>query len=310
MKGPLISVLMVTYNSSLFVEKSIESILNQSYIYWELIIFDDNSTDDTWTKVSFFNDQRIKKFKNSSNLGEYENRNQALLTAEGDWVIFIDADDILYEYGLEVMIGQALKHASCGMLICRPWDERILYPVVISPRQFYLFEYLDTSIIGINFTKVLFKRTAVLKVGSFDQLNIKMGDAFLQYKIGMLYDTIVIQDGFSWWRRRKGQASENLVQNTHLFIIDSYQYLIPLLQDPNNPLTNEQKQIAFYNLYGNYIRLMAKSLLKLKIKTFLILLNANGIPYKYLKSIFIPQRRNYFNSYSGENPLKHSEPYS
>ncbi len=294
---------MVTYNSSKFIIESIVSILNQTFKNFELIICDDNSTDNTWEIICSYNDDRIIKIKNERNLGEYQNRNKAIALAKGEWIIFIDGDDILYEFGLEIMLSQAIKNIDCGMVITRPWDERILYPIKISPKQLYQFQYLDTSIIGINFTKVLFKRSAILDVGCFDNQNIKMGDAYIQYRIGMLYPSLIMQDGFSWWRRRKGQASEKLIKNTHLYILDSYLYLLPMLKDKNNPLSNEEKKIAFNNIYGNYLRFLCRQFLYLKIFKVFNLLKKHPIPIKYLKAIAIPQQREYFNKYSGENPL-------
>lgn len=301
---PRVSVLMVTYNSEKFITDSIVSILNQTYRDFELIICDDLSTDQTWETICRVKDPRIRNYRNENNLGEYANRNKAISLARGEWIIFIDGDDILYEFGLEVMLAHATKHPECGMVICRPWDERIIYPVIITQKQFYQFEYLDRSILGINFTKLLMKRNAVIEVGCFDDLNIRMGDAYIQYKIAMHFPSLIIQDGFSWWRRRKGQASENLIQNNHLFFIDHYKYALALLKDENNPLSAHETRTAFYNLYGNYIRLMIKKLFQFRISPFILLLKAHSIPPKYAGSVFIPQQRNFFGNYSGENPLR------
>ncbi|HNR06411.1 MAG TPA: glycosyltransferase [Saprospiraceae bacterium] len=294
---------MVSYNSARFIKDSIQSILNQSYVDFELIICDDNSTDNTWEIISEYNDTRILKIKNEVNIGENANRNNAISLSKGQWLIFIDADDILYDYGLEIFVRHVTNNEDCGMIIARPWDERIRYPFKIYPLQFYQFEYLDNSIIGRNFTKVLFKKSAIIETGCFDNMQIKMGDAYIQYKIGMLYPSIIIQDGLSWWRRRKGQASEKLIQNTDLFIIDSYKYLVPLLANKNNPLNNEQKEIALNNLYGSYSRFVLKLLITFKFSKVISLLKIHPIPIKYFKSILRPQKRDYFRNYSGENPL-------
>src|SRR5205809_1097603 len=83
------------------------------------------------------------KFINEQNLGEYANRNKAISLANGEYLIFIDGDDLIYPYGLSFMMDFAVKYPDCAMILSRPVDERVIYPKHISPRQFYCFEYLD-----------------------------------------------------------------------------------------------------------------------------------------------------------------------
>ena len=63
----LISVILSTFNNSLSISDSVNSILGQTYKNIELLIIDDGSTDDTWKKVNKFNDSRIKLYKNKKN---------------------------------------------------------------------------------------------------------------------------------------------------------------------------------------------------------------------------------------------------
>lgn len=298
----LISVLMVTYNSSKFIEQAIESILSQTYTNFELIISDDNSLDKTWDIINRYNDPRIKKNKNTSNIGEYNNRNLAISMARGEYLIFIDGDDIMYPYALKILSEFAIKFPSCGMILARPWDERIIYPVVISPYQFYCFEYLDRGISGVNFTKILFKTSELKKIGGFDNNKIKMGDAYIQFKMASHFSSLVIPDGFTWWRRSSGQASEKLLHKHNLFLMDSLQYLIPFLHK-TTLFTKGQKKMAYQNIYGSYLRWAIKQLFKLRFKSTIKLLYYHPIPAKYFFSIFKPQKRNFFDTFSGDHPL-------
>jgi len=300
---PFISVLMVTYNSSAFVTEAIGSVLAQTDANFELVICDDNSTDNTWDIINSFKDERIKASRNDKNLGEYQNRNKAIATAKGDYVIFVDGDDIIYDYCLKTLTSFAVKYPDCGMILARPWNERIIYPLQISSRQFYCFEFLDSGITAINFTKILFKKVALLAVNCFDNSKIKMGDDYIQYKIAALYPSLVIQDGFSWWRRRSGQASERLVKNPYLFFMDSLQYKLPALTN-TDLLTSEEKEVAFNNVYGNYLRYAIRQMLKLRFKNSIGLLRHYPVPGKYLTSVFKKPVKNFFSGYSGENPLK------
>ena len=89
----LVSIIMPSYNTAKYIGEAIQSVLNQSYQTWELIIIDDCSTDDTDRVVKTFNDSRIKYIKNNRNVGAATSRNYALKKATGKWIAFLDSDD-------------------------------------------------------------------------------------------------------------------------------------------------------------------------------------------------------------------------
>lgn len=86
---------MPSYNTGQFISETIESVLNQSYSNWELIIVDDCSTDNTDDVVkNYLKDNRIRYFKNDNNSGAAVSRNKALREAKGKWIAFLDSDDL------------------------------------------------------------------------------------------------------------------------------------------------------------------------------------------------------------------------
>lgn len=91
-----VSIIMPVYNGEKFVEKSIQSVLNQDYGRWELIIINDCSTDNTEEIIREFaiNDNRIKILTNEKNSGVAESRNRGLISAKGKFVAFLDSDDL------------------------------------------------------------------------------------------------------------------------------------------------------------------------------------------------------------------------
>lgn len=93
MNQPLVSIITPMHNDSAFVRQTIESVLNQTYQNWEMIIVDDCSTDGSSEIVSLYNDERIRLFRNEENMGAAHSRNVALKNATGDYVAFLDADD-------------------------------------------------------------------------------------------------------------------------------------------------------------------------------------------------------------------------
>ena len=89
----LVSIIVPAYNAEKYVADAIESVLRQTYPYFELIIVDDASTDRTAEVVQSFSDQRIKLIRHTSNKGPGAARNTAIETAKGKWIAFLDADD-------------------------------------------------------------------------------------------------------------------------------------------------------------------------------------------------------------------------
>ena len=100
----LVSVIMPSYNTASYIKETIQSVLNQTYTNWELIIVDDCSTDNTEDVLSFFNDKRIRFFKNGKNSGAAISRNKALREARGQWIAFLDSDDLWLPNKLEKQI--------------------------------------------------------------------------------------------------------------------------------------------------------------------------------------------------------------
>ncbi|WP_068711533.1 glycosyltransferase family 2 protein [Vibrio tritonius] len=92
----LISIITPSYNSVDFIEKTYESIRDQSYSDWEWVITDDCSTDGTFDfirKLSL-SDNRVRVFQNESNSGAAVSRNNSILNAKGEYIAFIDSDDL------------------------------------------------------------------------------------------------------------------------------------------------------------------------------------------------------------------------
>ena len=102
---PLLSICVCNYNSEKYVENALISILNQSFQDFEIIIIDDDSFDDSYSLFKKYQeyDDRIKIIKHSKNFGIYRSRVDALCNSRGEYILFVDADDMLLnEYILEI----------------------------------------------------------------------------------------------------------------------------------------------------------------------------------------------------------------
>ncbi len=95
MHNPLISIILPAYNAQNFIAATIESVLGQSYLNWELIVVDDGSTDQTQLIIESYKqkDERIVVVSNKQNSGVAHTRNTGLRYAKGEYIAFIDSDD-------------------------------------------------------------------------------------------------------------------------------------------------------------------------------------------------------------------------
>lgn len=114
MNQDLVSVIMPSFNTVKYIEKSIESVLNQTYKNLELIIVDDCSTDNTDEIIKpLLSDKRIKYIKNEKNSGAAVSRNKAMAAAQGKWIAFLDSDDIWEKDKLEKQI-DFMEKSGCA----------------------------------------------------------------------------------------------------------------------------------------------------------------------------------------------------
>ncbi len=137
---PLVSILTTIYNREKELPDAIESALNSSYTHFELIMVDDCSNDGSVEVARSYaaKDKRIRVYVNDTNLGDYANRNKAASYANGKYIKFLDADDMMYYYGLEVMVRFTEQFPEAGFgLGCFPDDDRP-FPYLLSPKEIYL----------------------------------------------------------------------------------------------------------------------------------------------------------------------------
>jgi glycosyltransferase involved in cell wall biosynthesis len=115
--GPLVSVVMPAYNASKYIAQAIESVLNQSYRNFKLIIVDDGSTDNTKDVVAGFKDDRIKYYR-KENGGASSARNFAIGKSEGSFIVILDADDMIMPELISSSLDEFEKHPDASLVYC------------------------------------------------------------------------------------------------------------------------------------------------------------------------------------------------
>lgn len=146
----LVSVIMPSWNTAQYIAQSIQSVINQTYTKWELIIVDDCSTDNTDEVVEGFKDKRIKYLKNEVNSGAALTRNRAMREARGEWIAFLDSDDLWRSTKLEHQIS-FMKKNGYGLSFTeyekidensRPLNVYVSGPEKVNKHKIYNYDYI------------------------------------------------------------------------------------------------------------------------------------------------------------------------
>jgi glycosyltransferase involved in cell wall biosynthesis len=201
-KNPKISIICPTYNrSNLLLDRAVKSVLNQTYVNFELIIISDGSTDNTATEIKKIKDKRINFFEikrkkkypetveNHWFCGPVNAINYGLKKINGDWICRIDDDDIWTHDHIEVLLDFALKNkfefVSSSLIEVRHGQKRINNCINEIPRiggvQTWLYaSYLRFFESNINCWRKNWNKVNDLDVQDrFVKTKIKMG--FLDY---------------------------------------------------------------------------------------------------------------------------------
>lgn len=149
----LVSIIMPLHNTEDFVVQSVNSVINQTYSQWELLIIDDCSTDDSVKKVKEFQDvdDRISLFENKINLGAAKTRNYGIKKAKGRFIAFLDSDDQWDSSKLEKQISFMIKNNyDLTYTYYRHVDEtgKFKMNIVDIPRQLAYKSLLKKNYIG------------------------------------------------------------------------------------------------------------------------------------------------------------------
>ncbi len=210
---PKVSVIIPTYNRAHLVGRAIQSVLDQTYRDFELIIVDDCSTDNTYEVVTGFHDERLRYIRHDKNRGASAARNTGIREARGRYVAFQDSDDEWLPEKLEKQI-EVFDTASpeVGVVYTGFWriqdDKRIYIPSPeIKPKGGDIHDILlQVNLIGTPVT--VLKRECFEKVGMFDEELPKLVDWELWIRVSKYYEFSFIDEPLAIAYRTPDSVSE------------------------------------------------------------------------------------------------------
>ena len=243
---------MTAYNRERYIGEAIESVLNSTFRDFELIVVDDCSSDGTVSLARRYeSDHRVRVHVNERNLGDYPNRNRAATLAIGQYLKYVDSDDYIYPYGLEVMVHTMSRFPDAGLGLCRPQETTGPHSYQLSPEQAYREHFLQAGFLANAPLSTIIRTGAFWSTGGFSGLR-QVGDGELWLKIAARYPVVKILQQLTWWRTHGQQ--EVMYDTLATKRLLSYQVSMAALNSASCPLDAAARTEAIHRQRYWYAR--------------------------------------------------------
>lgn len=205
-KDILVSIITPVYNSEKYIGDTIRSVLSQTHENWEMLIADDCSKDTTAEVIKRFDDPRIKYFKLDKNSGAAIARNEALERAKGDFIAFLDADDMWkpekLSKQLDFMIENSIGFSYTSYEILRNVGNKIIKV----PLKLNYSQYMKNTIIG-TLTVMINKNI----IGDIKLVNVKKDHDSMTWAKLLREGKIAygLNDSLAYYRKVEGSISND-----------------------------------------------------------------------------------------------------
>lgn len=203
---PLFSVIIPLYNKAPYVQKTIQSVLGQTFGDYELIIIDNGSTDGSSEIVAGFTDPRIRTFRLEENVGASNARNKGVEFSTAPYITFLDADDWWEPTFLEEMAGLIERHHDAGIYGAGYWivknGRKRLAPIGVEPgfsegEINYCQVYAKTLCMPLTSITVAMPRAIFDESGGFKP-HLKLGEDFdLWIRIALKHKVVFLNKPLS-----------------------------------------------------------------------------------------------------------------
>lgn len=229
---PTVSVIIPTYNHEKFINQTIESVLNQTFQDFEIIITDDGSTDNTKNIIKSFNDKRIKFFSFKENKGVPTALNNCLKHASSKYISLLGSDDLFEKQKLERQVSFLEKNKNIGAVFS--WaniiDEK--NNLINNKNPLYLrfkqqnksrYQWLNYFFYKSNClcaSSALIRKSIHDKVGKYDERYLQLQDFDFWIRLCLKYEIYIIKEPLVKYRfntDKKNLSADDEEKNNRLF---------------------------------------------------------------------------------------------
>lgn len=203
-RRPQFSVVLPTYNRADVVMEAVDSVLAQSYSDLELIVVDDHSSDATLALLARHADPRLRVVSNTGNQGGAAARNHGTALARGEWVCFIDSDDLWDVRMLEhLAAGVERAGPEVGVVYGSDHSVNMETGAVVRRRTATLTGRAYPRMLERHFyhhCAAATRRAALLEVGGYDERLAGMEDTDLQHRLTEKWEVLAVPEALYYYR--------------------------------------------------------------------------------------------------------------
>lgn len=255
---PKVSIILPNYNYARYLDERIQSLLNQTYKDFELIILDDASTDNSIEVIEKYTaDPRVKTKYFSENSGlPYQRWNDGADMAEGGYLLIAGADDSCHPTLLEKLVDKLDNHPNVGLSFCQSWKIDSAGKRLSSMKKWtndlnkerWNQDFIDAGKNEMpyllfkntlpNASAVLMRRNVFLKAGNF-HIKMRLTADWLQWiKMLEISDISFLAEPLNYFRHHEGTLTTKAVKSG-LALEESYQVQKYIIKNPNLGLSKE-----------------------------------------------------------------------
>lgn len=271
---PLISVVIPLYNKEAYIKRTINSVINQTFQNFEIIVVNDASTDNSLSIVRSIKDKRIKIFNRKRNMGPHFSRNYGIKNAKGKYIAFLDADDEYKPFFLKTIVSLMFKYQ--GIKIYATSFKKV-YDYMPEKRTFYgktedciINNFINEIVKNKNFTlqlsSMVIEKQLLMDVGLFycpknyRSADITTEDVDLFVRLSMYYDKIAYSNRICsiYYRNTQYSISKTISKKQYRFDFLEKS----LAKKKRKAKTKEEKHIIDELKYGFYDAIVLQLIMK------------------------------------------------
>ncbi len=219
MNNPKVNIIMNCYNGEKYLKEAIESVFSQTYKNWELIFWDNCSSDNSARIINSYNDDRIIYQKSKKHTSQYEARHQAVLHCKREFIAFLDVDDWWDKHKLEKQL-KLFDNINVGFTSTNYWlirqnkNKKKAKVFKKIPNGFILSKLLIQNFIGMS--SLIFRKKTYLELEyGFNSKYEIVGDYDLVLRMSLNNEFASIQEPLSYYRWHEQNLSHKIQKNAN-----------------------------------------------------------------------------------------------
>jgi glycosyltransferase involved in cell wall biosynthesis len=222
---PKVSIVIPAYNAMAYLPQTIDSVLNQTFTDFELLVINDGSSDNIIEWLSQIKDSRISLIS-QENQGVANARNIGIFRAKGEYIAFLDADDLWDKTKLEKQVSCLEQNPSTGLVYT--WTHlidstgKLLKFSITHQEEGYIWEKIVIQDVIGSGSSAMVRASCFQQVGLFDQNVAIAADFDMWIRIAAVYKFAVVKECLVFYRQHQNNFSKNRqkVIKTHAQVIE------------------------------------------------------------------------------------------